>query len=65
MWEGEKREMGGADDGEEEGVGRWRPRAETLTSMAAATRLGGDRAATSDGQVAAAAARGEWICGDA
>uniref|UniRef100_A0A0E0QDT1 DUF834 domain-containing protein n=1 Tax=Oryza rufipogon TaxID=4529 RepID=A0A0E0QDT1_ORYRU len=58
--EGEKRgEMGGADDGEEERVGRRRPGAEMLTAMA---RLGDDCAAASDGEMAAVAARGEGIC---
>uniref|UniRef100_A0A0E0EI21 DUF834 domain-containing protein n=1 Tax=Oryza meridionalis TaxID=40149 RepID=A0A0E0EI21_9ORYZ len=68
MREGEKRgEMGGADDGKEERVGRRRPGADMLTAMAmaATARLGDDCAAASDGEMAAAAARGEGICSDA
>uniref|UniRef100_A0A0E0L2P5 DUF834 domain-containing protein n=1 Tax=Oryza punctata TaxID=4537 RepID=A0A0E0L2P5_ORYPU len=48
--------MRGADDREEEGVGRWRAGAEMLTTTAG---LGGDRAAVFDGEVAAAVARGK------
>uniref|UniRef100_A0A0E0KNM4 Uncharacterized protein n=1 Tax=Oryza punctata TaxID=4537 RepID=A0A0E0KNM4_ORYPU len=57
--------MRGADDREEEGVGRWRSGMEMLMTMVAVAMLGGDRAAVSDGEVAAVVARGEGICSSA